>query len=176
MFCLSHLPPLSLVLTSPHLSFSDPNEIGGLYWILCLLLGQATSFVAVYLYSSVGTIHKAFKDDDLWAFVGVLEASFVIFFAMFVATMDQKYRRTFFSRVTAKQYNIMSFREATSDKARHDVFGLHPSYYRSIRVEVKQWVRQNYNTWLEENPEWFTERLRTRIPIDMIPEGEVKRS
>jgi hypothetical protein len=61
-----------------------PQEIGGLYWCTCLLLGQATSFIAVHLYDLEKT--GALKDGatDLWGLMGGLEAAFVVFFAFFL--------------------------------------------------------------------------------------------
>ena len=154
-----------------------PQEIGGLYWITCLLIGQATSFVAVYLYSrsiektelSEGFYHRATSSHDLWVLVGALEAAFVLFFGSFIATMRAKYRSTFFSTMTAKRFVHERFRKAGSDSARSDVLNAHPSYYEDIRDEVEVWVRENYSAWVDDSPDWFTERLRANIPIDMIP-------
>ncbi len=107
----------------------------------------------------------------LWYLFGALELSFVLFFAIFISTIRKKYIATFFTTVTAKEFNVRNYCEATTDQARSDVFGLHPSYYSSIRGEVKDWVRENWIDWIEENPEWFTSRLRAQIPADMIPES-----
>ena len=148
------------------LHFRHAQEVGGLYWSLCLVLGQMTSFVAVQLYSRMP---EATSSNDLWAFMGALETAFVICFAIFFASIKQKYRATFFSTTTAKQFRIKDFREAKSDFARSNILKLHPSYYKSVRGEVEQWVRENYETWIEEKPDWFTERARKKIPKDMIP-------
>jgi hypothetical protein len=154
-----------------------PNEIGGLYWCLCLLLGQATSFVAVHLYCSerIG----AQKDGstsarDLWSLAGGLEAAFVVFFAIFVSMINNKYVVTFFSTITSKQLAQRNFRGATSDRAKFNVFAKHPTYYENIRGEVAVWVRENWDVWNEEQPEWFTERAKARVPKDMIPKSEEK--
>jgi hypothetical protein len=144
-----------------------PQEIGGLYWIMCLVIGQATSFVALYLYSSVDA--AKYKDNKLWALLGGIEAAFVLFFAAFVMTIKPIYRVTFFSTLTAKQFKHRRFRCATSDQAKIDIFGSHRSYYAGIRDEIEQWVREKYDAWVEEAPEWFTERVKTSIPTDLIP-------
>ena len=172
MFCLSHLRFLLFLFTSPHLSFSDPYECGGLYWIVCLVLGQATSFVALYFYSRLSTEVGSKSSRDLWALLGATEAGFVTFFAIFVTAMAAKYRVTFFSTVTGAQFNQGRFQTAMTDKAKSDIFDKHPSYYDGIRDEVKAWVYANYSTWLEEQPDWFTERVKASIPKDMIPNSE----
>ena len=149
-----------------------PQEIGGLYWITCLLLGQSTSFVVVYLYSLRPTADATISSNDLWALVGALEACFVVFFAVFVGSIAAKFRVTFFSTITGKKFGIKAFHEATTDRVKMNILGSHPSYYKSIRGEVEQWVRDNYATWNEEKPDWFTERKKRTIPIDMIPKSE----
>jgi hypothetical protein len=146
-----------------------PQEIGGLYWIMCLVFGQATGFVALYLYSSNADDGGARFLPGLWVLLGAAEACFVIFFVTFVFSVESKYRTTFFSTITAKQFRIKAFRDATTDQIKMNILKLHPSYYKSIRGEVEKWVRDNYETWNDEQPEWFTERVRQRIPKDMIP-------
>ena len=160
---------LLFLLSSPHLSFSDPNEIGGLYWIVCLVLGQTTSFVALYFYLTEGSAKSL---HGLWALLGATEAGFVIFFSIFIGAMAAKYRVTFFSTTTAKKFGVKAFRESLTDQNKMNILKLHPSYYKSIRDEVKQWAFDNYETWKEEKPEWFTERVKEKIPKDMIPESE----
>ena len=172
--CSAYLTFLLFLLSSHHLSFSDPYELGGLYWITCLVLGQLTSFAAVYLYSrsAAASEKSATSPNDLWALVGVLEGTFVVFFAIFVAMMAPKFRVSFFSTVTASQFCIRKYQNATLDQQKINVFGDHPSYHESINDEVKQWVRKNLAAWEAEAPEWFTERVLASIPKDMIPERE----
>jgi hypothetical protein len=151
-----------------------PNEIGGLHWCVCLLIGQGTSFVALHLNNSemVSTLEDGATSvsDQLWGLMVGLEAGFVLFFAIFIAMINKKCVRTFFSPMTGKQFNHQRFREASSDRAKFFIFTNHPSYYGSIKGEVKEWVRENWDIWNEERPEWFTERLKARVPNDMIPE------
>ena len=63
--CSSYLTFLLFLLSSPLLSFSDPSEIGGLYWIVCLVLGQATSFIALHLYSKLDANASTKSSHDL---------------------------------------------------------------------------------------------------------------
>lgn len=153
-----------------------PQELGGVHWILTLVLGQGTSFLAAYLYQhpSFASRHNNAENTekestDLWILLGSLEASFAVFFAIFMTSIQRKYVRTFFSSITAKQFRINAFHEATTDQARINILKFHPSYYASIRGEVEQWVRDNYDAWTYESPEWFTHRAKSRIPIEMIP-------
>ena len=164
------------LVSSPHLSFSDPNEIGGLYWIMCLALGQATSFVAVYLYSAaearMETPPGGTSSRDLLKLLLGLEISFGVFFALFVVFMQRKFRITFFSTITGKQFNCQCFRDAQTDQVKIDVFNNHETYWHDIRGEVEIWIRDNYDFWVLESPEWFTDRVKASIPPYMIPKEE----
>ena len=130
---------------------------------MCLVLGQATSFVALYLYSSNA---DASTSRDLWVLLVATEAGFATFFAIFIGAMTTKYKKTFFSTETANTFVAKRFRDALSDKAKVHVFACHPSYYASIRDEVEHWVRENFEDWLEDQPDWFTERVKASIPKD----------
>ena len=53
---------------------------------------------------------------------------------------------------------------------------INKSYYTKIRDEVKAWVSANYESWIEEKPDWFTDRVEASIPKDMIPESDVEQT
>ncbi len=139
-----------------------------------MLLGQATSFVAVHLYerASVGALDGgAALSRELWGLMGGLEAAFIVFFAIFIVMINRNYVGTFFSAMTAKQFNQEKFRSAATDRAKFALFDSHLSYYENIKGEVKEWVRENWDVWSEERPEWFTERAKSSVPKDMIPQS-----
>jgi hypothetical protein len=146
-----------------------PNECGGLYWSTCLLIGQATSFFAVYAYA-VGSQEKTIAADTLLIILGALEASFLLIFALFAANIRREYLVTFFSTQTSKEFIRALFQGATDDFTRSSILTVHPTYYASIKDEVKQWVVQNYYAWEDDQPEWFTEQVKKSIPADMMPE------
>jgi hypothetical protein len=45
----------------------------------------------------------------------------------------------------------------------------------SIREEVRTWTLENWESWEEEMPDWFTEGWRTRVSDDMIPDESLRR-
>jgi hypothetical protein len=98
-----------------------------------------------------------------------LQLGFVVFFSVFVATMNKAYRSSFFSTVTATQFKCQNFKDAKSDLARFDIFLNHETYFDSIKVEVKEWVHENWETWNDEQPDWFTDRVRASVPEHLIP-------
>ena len=146
--------------------------LGGMYWTICLVIGQLTSFVAVYLYSVLGASGSVASVASLWYLVCSLELAFVLFFAIFLLSINKKYIGTFFATVTGKHFTAQRFREAGGDRAKNHVFAMHPAFYAAFRGEVKLWVGENFNKWNEEKPEWFNERLMANIPSDMIPRDE----
>ena len=162
------------------LQLRHPGELGGAYWSTNLLVGQATSFVALYLCkvsngqegSAVASARLNFS--SLSIAMALLSISSVVFFTLFIRYINDGYIRTFFSTKTAKQFHCQSYLEATTDQARIAVFRKHRSFYKAIRPEVKRWVLENWEEWKEEKPEWFTTKIRKRIEDDGIITKEDK--
>jgi hypothetical protein len=155
-----------------------PNELTGVYWSLNLLLGQCFSFVAVYVYSrskvNVAEEALAYRMSQLWILLVVFEGGFIISFTIFLATINKSYRSTFFSSISGKQFQQKIFRDGDSDEVKSIIFKNHKSYYVDIWSEVDEWVRENWEGWIEEKPEWFNERVKASVPREMIPVGELE--
>ena len=47
--------------------------------------------------------------------------------------------------------------------------------YASIRVELKEYVNENWFKWMKDKPDWFDESLICSIPDEFIPKAEAKR-
>ena len=54
------------------------------------------------------------------------------------------------------------------------IFFNHRTYYDSINEELKQWLGKNWTTWIDDQPEWFTQSWQAMAPEDMIPKVELK--
>ncbi len=134
------------------------------------------SFIAMYLISEkdtdTGSVLSQSSSDSLWMLLGLLEAGFLASFGVFLFTIERKYISTFFSTMTGKEFRIQAFRETNKDQMKVNILKLHPSYYESIRGEVGQWVRANWESWNEEKPPWFTDQVKKRFPGDMVPHEE----
>ena len=50
-----------------------------------------------------------------------------------------------------------------------DIFGSHPSYYKSIDKELMKWLNENWEKWEEACPDWFTASAIAKVPADMLP-------
>ncbi len=123
----------------------------------------------MYLYSRHEQVSSI---EGLWILLGLLEASFAVFFGIFLSTIERKYVRSFFTRLTAVQFNQQRFKLATAHDVKISIFDIHPSYWKGIQVEVEQFVTENYSTWLDESPPWFTERVRESIPKYLRPSDD----
>ena len=146
-----------------------------MYWSLCILVGQLTSFLAVFTLSvsrhengddvvSVGT-------NDLWRLLGFIDLGFVVSFAIFARHINKGYINTFFTTMTGSAFCISKFRDATSDVAKFEIFTIHRSYYEPIIDEVKVWLGGGWHEW-NCDAEWFTNEIKATVPLDLIPDDE----
>ncbi len=147
--------------------------MGGLIWTISLLLGHLMTLVALILFSRFFSgDHATISASLLWTSFWILESSFILFFAVFIASVDKKFISTFFSTTTAKQHFCAEFFALNDHRPKFDVFYLHPKIYAPIRGDVKQWVQLNWGEWNDGQTEWFTTRAKASVPIDMIPEDQ----
>ncbi|GMH84140.1 hypothetical protein TrST_g12286 [Triparma strigata] len=49
-----------------------------------------------------------------------------------------------------------------------DVFLVHPSYSSQIEEELKAWLNERLVELLEEQPEWFNDTVKAKIPDDFV--------
>ena len=146
----------------------------GVSWLMSLSFGQFMSVVAVCLYqylSSDRGSDATMSPDAMWTLIGGLESVFVVCFALFIATIDAKYRMSFCYSVNAIEFSQAKFQSATRDQTKLHIFSDHESYWADIKVPVELWVRENWERLNEEQPEWFTDRVKARVPKYMIPQN-----
>ena len=56
------------------------------------------------------------------------------------------------------------------------VFKRSKHHWVSIEGEIKKWVKLNWAKWEEEQPEWFTDVMKAKVPVDFIPaDGDARR-
>ena len=156
--------------------------LGGMYRLVTLVIGQTTSFVALYLFAHARTTINgsaaAVSGDGfvgsslLLPVIASLSVSSVLLFAALMATVNPGFSHTFFTTMTGKQFYQQCYHEATSDQAKISILKRHSSYYEPIRDDIKNWISMNWSRWSEEKPEWLTARLISCIPEDMIPKGD----
>jgi hypothetical protein len=129
--------------------------------------------VAAKLYLDYHNGDEKIEEEALWSTLFALLAMFVISVTAFFTLIDRNYLHTFTTTMTAPQYCVSFFREATTDEQRIDVFTQHPTYYSSIENEVVAFVGDNWNTWQAERPDWFTEAVISTIDDRFIAAAEL---
>ena len=105
-------------------------------------------------------------DDTIWGALFVLEIVMLVCALGFLKNINGKYRRTFISPMTAKQFACDWWLACDEDSMRIDVFQFHPDLWSGIRAEVEYWVRFNYGRWRHEKPRWFDQRVQASIPME----------
>jgi hypothetical protein len=142
-----------------------------LYYSFNLLMGFASCWVSAYIYLNTDNI----KDDDklkattLYGALGLLTASAVVSFILFLLTIKRKYIHTFFSTKSGNEQSQSYFLDGETDAEKMLIFGCNNRHWNSIYPQVSEFVFTNYGRWEEEKEDWFTEALISSIPDDMIP-------
>ena len=134
--------------------------LGGTAFSLSMLWVQALPFVALQYY----------EGDDAEAIKIFLVCSFCLWLILiisFFCTIDLDFMGTFFGTITAAQYTVELFQNATDDAMKFDAaFTNRISYTKPIHGEIKEWVRLNIDRWRLEAPEWFIVEL---VPDEFLP-------
>ena len=90
-------------------------------------------------------------------------------FATFLSLINEDYWVTFYSTQTGKQFLCDNWRNGKTDKERFYIFSKHKSYYKSINKEIMIWLRENWEKWEEDKDEWFTAKMISKIPNELLP-------
>jgi hypothetical protein len=145
-----------------------PFEQGGSLWLCSVIVGQASCVAAALVYWQYYTGPGKIDAASLFAVIGGLVSLTLVSGVGLCLVMDRAFLHTFFSPKTGWQYAIEGFSAFEGvDSARIRIFRTHPTLWRPIRQEVKEWVLENYDAWNDQP--WFTDRFRTMIPEEFLP-------
>jgi hypothetical protein len=155
--------------------FRASGEMGGAYWIFNVLLAVITPFVAVFFYYSSKPDKLVMTQESAWSIVGTLGGAWLFFFALFLKLMKKEYRKTFISFETGSDWAMSFFLKGDTDEKRVKPLRLNINKWKKIRPEMKEFLLDSWDTWEEENPKWFTEVWKSRVPGDMLPAAELRK-
>jgi hypothetical protein len=153
--------------------YRHPNEVGGAYWLFGLLLTMGSLPVSIYIASP----HVDAKAIDIASsiandFISITTLCFAVFFW----NIEKKYWHTFWSTQRSKDMSMAYFLEGESDAIKFEVFKRSKHHWVSIEGEIKNWIELNWAIWEEEKPEWFTDVMKAKVPVDFIPsDGDARR-
>jgi hypothetical protein len=156
--------------------FRGAAEMGGIYWSANMLAANAFPFAAVAFYfakTAPGAVVLVKK--TAWRIVGSLSGAWLVFFLLFLALMKKEYRGTFFSFETGNEWAMSFFLKGDTDAKRVKPLRLNKRKWKKIRPQMKEFVLDNWERWEEENPDFFSEAFKKRVPDDMLPTVELKK-
>jgi hypothetical protein len=153
--------------------FRHPNEVGGMYWLFGFVLTMGSLPVSIFVASPY--VDK--KAIDTSSLVNYFIPIATLCFSVFFLNIESKYRHTFWSAQKSKDKTIAYFLEGKSDAIMFSVFKRSRNHWISIEGEIKKWVESNWTKWEEEQPEWFTDHLKAKVPVNFIPaDGDARRT
>ena len=115
------------------------------------------------------------KETALFS-VACMSSVWLVSFSLFMATMNGKYRSTFFSLKTCYRVTEERFcNEGNSDEMRIEIVRKNRRHWEPIRPQVKEFIAENWDKWNEEQPDWFTEVFKSSIDDDLLPLSELRR-
>jgi hypothetical protein len=150
-----------------------PNEVGGAYWLFGLLLTMVSLPVSIFV-ASPYVDEKAIDVASLIVdyFIPITTLCFAVFFL----NIEMKFLHTFWSIQRGKDKTMAYFLEGKSEAIKFSVFKRSKHHWVSIEGEIKKWVGLNWTKWEEEQPEWLTDHLKAKVPVDFIPgDGDARR-
>jgi hypothetical protein len=146
--------------------FRHPNEVGGVYWLFGLVLTMGSLPVSLHLASP-------YVDEKAIDIASLIVKYFIPFtplcFAVFFLNIERKYWNTFLSTQRSKDYTMSFFLEGKSEAIKIQSLAKSRHHWVSIEGEIKTWVGLNWAKWEEEQPEWFTDLVKAKVPVDFIP-------
>jgi hypothetical protein len=158
------------------LHFRHSFEVTGVLWLTSIVQNQAASFVAaaVYLKHTEGE-DVALSAETLYGTLGSLLMIWVLSLAVFICFMDRSYLHTFYGTTTGPQFCEVRFRNAKTDESKLSILKYHSSYYEAFDDELKAFVAEHWESWMANQPEWFTENVIATVPDEYLKDDEIER-
>ena len=116
------------------------------------------------------------SESEAWMLVASLVGSVVGVALLFLLLINSKYRRTFYSTETSKEWLCSDFtKEGASDANKMSIHKRRRAKWKHIREEVKEWTLANWERIEAESPEWFNAALIAQVDDDMIPAATLRK-
>ncbi|GMI13543.1 hypothetical protein TrLO_g6791 [Triparma laevis f. longispina] len=153
--------------------FRHPYEMGGLYWSLNMVVSNLGCWASVHVYSWTSEdLNNGLKTESLFRMLGILTGLQVVNFICFLGTIKRKYLHTFFSTETGVTSGQKQFLEGKSNAAKSAIFTRNEVMWRPIERRIRAWLEDGWLEWVNKKPEWFNEKFRSTVPVDMMPDLE----
>ncbi|GMH76378.1 hypothetical protein TrLO_g507 [Triparma laevis f. longispina] len=110
----------------------------------------------------------AFASDQVYYTIAILGELQICCYALLIRLVDNKYRWTFVSTMTGKQYCSKVFHEASEDVSKFEVLANNRFLWKDFEEEIKEWLSAGIPTWLAEEAEWFDDAVKAQIPDSLV--------
>jgi hypothetical protein len=138
-----------------------------------LVSSQVGVLGSVYYYTKYGGADAADRMDaqSLWKFFTALSVAWAATFAFFVARIaTSSHRSTLWSTVSGRQWAQSEFLDHEEPSKKIGIFSMNRIMWeRDIGADVKAWTFENWATFVEEKPAWFTPLVTATVPDSYIP-------
>jgi hypothetical protein len=153
--------------------FRASPDLGGIYFTVNSVMSFVFCFAAIKIFfasdaGKAGILNEDFATKVFFALFGF----FALNAALGVSIMKKDFRRTFLSLETGCEWAQKFFLEGKENHVKSKTARLNEKKWEPIKATVKEWVHENWWTWKEENPDWFTDAWIAKIPDDFIPAEE----
>ena len=148
-----------------------PYEVGGILFMGTVMQNQVGCFVAAKLYIEYydGEVDNKLEENGLWAGLIGLCCLFVVSSLSFFGLINKDYLHTFFGTMTGPKFAVELYHSFTTDMHRVTSFDQHPTYYGGMKEELKELLEENWEDWMQDRPEWLTDRVIADIPDEFLP-------
>ena len=92
----------------------------------------------------------------------------LLIMCIFFMNIEKEYRHTFYSSESGKHVTLAYF-QSSKDERKALVFRNNYRHWKEIEGKVEEWVRESWERWMDEDPEWLDDNTKARIPPHMIP-------
>jgi hypothetical protein len=148
--------------------FRHPNDVGGLFWMSGFVLTMSSLPVAIHIAKDVEkNIEEGLRIAQTSAMV--LIPFVTVCFACFFLNINREYLKSFISTQRGIDYSMSYFVDGESEEVKFQVFKKSRRHWVSIESDIHKWVGLNWAKWEEEQPEWFTDQLKAKVPVEFIP-------
>ena len=157
----------------------SPLDLGGACWAATMATTQVMCLVSSFMYCQEFEGDSKLECSTLMAAMGMLGGVWALAIALLLLLAERKYIRTFFSFQTAAEYAVAHFfgnLERGDDEGCFQIFTFNEALWTHIKPDVKIYVEQNVDRFIEEKPEWFTPGLVGTIDSYFLPHESYCRS
>ena len=140
-----------------------PQEVGGAYYSFSMVCTVAIGMGSALTYNEVGG--GGLSQHTVITIMIVPCVGLLISYTSFLMTIKRSYFWTFFDTRTGNMYIQERFLSSELDRNKLSVFATNEYKWKgAIGEEVKTWLQGRLPVWLEEQPKWLTDNLKSILP------------